>query len=256
VAADALADRRLRRALRRPALSGGADLADAVSELRDRPVNYDETAAPPFVTDGWHQDRRVLELGHEAPGEPEPGGLVETAGALVNSYEFSDPDILRAAFRHPGDLVGRDMLLEGRFLVLRFLIGVRITAEHDEVREGQHGPERVVGWSYQTLRGHLEQGRLTYEVAKELDTGRVEFRILAYSRRAPIANPVLRLGFRLFGRRTQLRFYRHALDRLLRLLPAPPRPPQPGPDGLVRAPSGVEAGRFESCTIRFRHPGR
>jgi uncharacterized protein (UPF0548 family) len=233
------------------------DLAAAVGDLRHRPVNYDDQQAPPFVVDGWHQDRRVVVLGREAPGEPEPGGVVETAGALVNSYEFSDPAILRAAFHYPGNLVGRDMLLEGRFLVLRFLIGVRITTEHNEVRAGANGPERVIGWSYQTLRGHLEQGRLTYEVAKELETGRVEFRIIAYSRRAPIPNPVLRMGFRLFGRRTQLQFYRHALVRLHRLMQAaPPGPPAPGPDGIVRAPSGAGVGRFESWTVPFAHPGR
>lgn len=233
-----------------------APLADAVAALRDLPVNYDETAAPPAVIAGWHRDRRVLELGREAPGEPEPGGLLETAAALVNNYEFSDPSILRAAFRQPGDLVGRDMLLEGRFLVLRFLLGVRITAELNEVRDGPRGPERVIGWSYQTLRGHLEQGRLAYELAKELDSGRVEFRIVAHSRCAPIRNPVVRLGFRLFGRRTQLKFYRRALARLRTLLQAPPAPPRPGPDGLVRAPSGVEPGRFEAFTLRVAHPGR
>jgi uncharacterized protein (UPF0548 family) len=231
-------------------------LAAAVAALRDLPVNYDEAAAPPAVTAGWHVDRCVQELGREGPGEPEPGGLLETAAALVNSYEFSDPAILRAAYRHPGHLVGRDMLLEGRFLVLRFLLGVRITSQHDEVCDGPHGPERRTGWSYQTLRGHLEQGRLTYELAKELETGRVEFRILAYSRRAPIRNPVFRIGFRVFGRHTQLRFYRHARARLLALLQAPPEPPRPGPDGLVRAPSGVEAGRFEVFALRFAHPGR
>jgi uncharacterized protein (UPF0548 family) len=236
--------------VRRPAL------ADAVAALRDLPVNYDEAAAPPAVTAGWHRDRRVVELGREAPGEPEPGGLLETAAALVNGYEFSDPSILRAAFRYPGDLVGRDMLLEGRFLVLRFLLGVRITAELDEVRAGPRGPERVIGWSYQTLRGHLEQGRLGYELAKELETGRVEFRIVAHSRRAPIRNPVIGLGFRLFGRRTQLRFYRRALARLVALLQDPPAPARPGPDGLVRAPSGAAPGRFEAFTLRIAHPGR
>jgi uncharacterized protein (UPF0548 family) len=232
------------------------DLADIVDALRDLPVNYDEAQAPPAVTAGWHRDRRVLELGYEAPGEPEPGGLVETAAALVNNYEFSDPSILRAAFRYPGDLVGREMLLEARFLVLRFLLGVRITAEIDEVRSGPNGPERVIGWSYQTLRGHLEQGRLGYELAKQLDTGRVEFRIVAYSRRAPARSPVIALGFLLFGRRTQLRFYRQALARLHRLLQDPPEPPKPGPDGLIRAPSGVEPGRFEAFTLRIAHPGR
>jgi uncharacterized protein (UPF0548 family) len=231
-------------------------LADAVAALRDLPVNYSEAEAPPAVTAGWHIDRCVLELGREAPGEPVPGGLLRTAATLVDNYEFSDPAILRAAFRYPAHLVGRDMLLEGRFLVLRFLLGVRITAEHDEVRPGPSGPERVIGWSYETLRGHLEEGRLTYELAKALDSGRVEFRIVAYSRRAPIGNPVLRLGFRLFGRRAQLRFYRHALARLRRLLQAPPTPPRPGPDGLVRAPSGVAPGRFEIFALRFAHPGR
>jgi uncharacterized protein (UPF0548 family) len=230
-------------------------LADAVTALRDLPVNHVEAQAPPAVTAGWHVDRHVVELGEETPGEPEPDGLLRTAQTLVNNYEFSDPAILRAAFRCPAHLVGRDMLLEGRFLVLRFLLGVRITAGYDEVRPGCCGPERVVGWSYDTLRGHLEQGRLTYELAKELETGRVEFRIVAYSRPAPIRNPVVRLGFRLFGRHTQLKFYRHAQDRLRRLLQVPPAAPRPGPDGLVRAPSGVEPGRFEFLTLRIAHPG-
>jgi len=232
------------------------DVVRAVADLRDRPVNYDESAAPPHVTTGWHQDRWTVPLGCEAPGEPEPGGLVETADALVNSYEFSDPAILRAAYRLPGDLVGRDMLLEGRFLVLRFLMGVRITARHDELRTGPHGPERVVGWSYQTLQGHLEQGRLTYEIGKEIDTGRVEFRIVAHSRRAPIRNPLFALGFRLFGRRTQLRFYRHALRRLAGQMAHPPAPPTAGAGGVVKAPSGTAPGRFEWLTVRFAHPGR
>ncbi|MHA6624801.1 DUF1990 family protein [Pseudonocardia sichuanensis] len=232
-------------------LTPDSRLTDMLDDLSRRPVNYSETCAPPAVVSGWNRDRQVLELGREAPGEPEPGGLFETAGTLVNSYEFSDPAILRAAYRHPGDLLGRDMVLEGRFLVLRFLMGVRITDRHDQVRDGPHGPERQVGWSYQTLQGHIEQGRLTYEVVKELDTGRVEFRIIAYSRRGPIANPVLRLGFQLFGRRTQLRFYRNALQRLRALLQAPPPPPQPGPDGIVRAPSGARPGRFEAWTIRI-----
>ncbi|MHA6622565.1 DUF1990 family protein [Pseudonocardia sp. DLS-67] len=227
-----------------------ARLAGLLDDLARRSVNYSESAAPPSVVAGWHRDRRELEVGVEAPGEPERGGPFETAAALVNSYEFSDPSILRAAYRHRGDLVGRNMVLEGRFLVLRFLMGVRITERHDQVRDGPNGPERRVGWSYQTLEGHIEQGRLTYEVAKELDTGRVEFRIIANSRRGPIPNPVLRLGFRLFGRRTQLRFYRNVLERMPMLVEAPPPPPQPGPDGIVRAPSGLHPGRFEAWTIR------
>jgi uncharacterized protein (UPF0548 family) len=234
---------------------GRSDVAAEVAELGLRHVNFDEREAPPHVTKGWHQDRVTIELGHEAPGEPEKGGLAETAGELVNSYEFSDPRILRAAYKHPSDLVGRNMLLEGRFLFLRFLLGVRIVSSHDELADGPNGPERRVGWSYATLDGHLEQGLLRYEIAKEIDTGRVEFRIVAYSRWSPIRNKLVWAGFNMMGRRTQLTWYHHAMTRLQHLLADPPRKPEPDDDGIVRAPSGAGPGRFEGFVIRFAHPG-
>jgi uncharacterized protein (UPF0548 family) len=260
LAADVLVDRRHGRP--RPRQGSGTlitigrnDLPGEVADLASRHINYDERDAPPHVTKGWHRDRVTVELGYEAPGEPEKGGLAETAGDLVNSYEFSDPRILRAAYKHPSDLVGRNMLLEGRFLFLRFLLGVRIVAAHDERVDGPNGPERLIGWSYATLDGHLEQGKLRYEIAKEIDTGRVEFRIIAYSRWAPIANRLVWAGFNLFGRRTQLTWYRHAMTRLQRLLDDPPDTPEPDDDGIVRAPSGAGPGRFEGLVIRFAHPG-
>ena len=74
------------------------------------------------------------------------------------------------------ELAGRYMLLEGRFFGLRFYLGVRITRVTDETRDGYSG-ERVWGWSYQTLQGHLEQGRLSYEVIKNLASGQVTFRV-------------------------------------------------------------------------------
>lgn len=234
------------------------DLAGALDGLRDLPVNYDESDAPPHVDTGWHHDHVTVELGREAPGPTQPGGLAETAYALVDAYEFADPHLIRAVYRRGPELLGRDMLLEGRFLRMRFLLGVRITEQHDEVRTGPHGPERAVGWAYQTLEGHLEQGRLTYEVVKELDTGLVTFSIIAYSRRAPVPNPLLRWGFRLFGRANQLRFYRRALRLLHRLVhqPYPPASAHPGADGLLHAPTGSPPGRAESLTIVFLNPGR
>lgn len=234
---------------------GAGDLRHQLDRLATKKLNYDEKQAPPHVTEGWHQDRVVIELGYEAPGEPEPGGLMHTAVELVNTYQFSDPSIIRAAFRYPSDLIGRDILLEGRFLLLRFLLGVRITAAHDETGDGPNGPERRIGWSYKTLEGHLEQGCLTYELAKELETGRVEFRIIAFSRWSHIPNPIIRFGFDAFGRRTQLRFYHHAMNRLLELLKNPPGPPEPDADGIVRAPSEAPPERFTRALVRIADPG-
>ena len=143
------------------------------------------------------------------------------------------------------------MLLEGRFLFLRFLLGVRIVAAHDELVDGPNGPERLIGWSYATLDGHLEQGKLRYEIAKEIDTGRVEFRIIAYSRWSPIANRLVWAGFNLMGRRTQLTWYHHAMTRLRRLLDDPPPTPSRTPTA-----SCAHLGGRSGAVRGIRHPVR
>lgn len=227
-------------------------VAELLDDLRWRTSNYAERDAPPHVITGWHEDDVRVVLGREAPGEITPGGPAETAAALVAGYEFADPAILRAVYRTPSDLVGREILLVGRFLVLRLVMGVRITESYDEVDEG----EQRIGWAYQTLQGHLEQGKLAYEVAKNLASGIVEFRIRAYSRRAPIRNPIVALGFRLFGRRTQLRFYSEALQRLACLVATPTAaPPQEHEDGIVRAPGGLPPFGDGPVFLRLVHPG-
>ncbi len=76
------------------------------------------------------------------------------------------------------------------------------------------------GWAYRTLRGHIEQGQMDWQVWKWLESGDVEFRIHAYSRRAPDPNVVIRLGFALLGRREQLAFYRSTMQRMVRLTEA------------------------------------
>ena len=58
---------------------------------------------------------------------------------------------------------------------------------------------------------------MDYEVWKWLDSGDVEFRIHVVSRAAHIPNPVIRLGFRLFGRRAQTKFARRACERMAKL---------------------------------------
>lgn len=241
---------------------GSADEAAELDTMRRRRVNYDPALAPQDGrADGhWHIDSGDAVIGQEPPGPPVPGGVWETGCALVRGYEFAEPRILRAAYRDDAPLDGRDMLLEGRFFGLRFYLGVRVTRLVDEIREGDGGPERVWGWSYQTLEGHLEQGRLSYEVIKNLVTGRVIFRVSGYSRMAPIPNPVIRLGFVLFGRWTQLRFYRAVQRRMRELVQAAQRGaalPVPAirADGVVLAPSGAVPHPLERLARASRHPG-
>ena len=235
---------------------------DQLAGLR---VNYDPAAAPEdgaVAIDGhWHVDAGTTVLGHERPGPPEEGGVWATACRLVGEYEFADARILRGAYRPGGDLLGRNMLLEARFFGLRFYVGVRVTGIIDEERDTLDGPERVWGWSYQTLQGHLEQGRLSYEVIKDLRTGQVMFRVAGYSRAAPIGNPVIRLGFLLFGRWTQQRFYRNVQARMADLVRTAQRgrplpAPEARPDGILLAPSGVRPNLLEHLTRGWIHPGR
>jgi uncharacterized protein DUF1990 len=93
----------------------------------------------------------------------------------------------------------------------------------DEVRRVEGRDVRVWGWSYATLQGHLETGQMDYEVWKWLDTGSVEFRIHVVSRASRIGNPIIRLGFRLFGRREQVRFAKRACERMACLVSGDPR---------------------------------
>lgn len=221
--------------------------AGAAAELRalaDLEINYAGTREHPRdPAQGWHIDSLRHRLAREPPGEPVPGGAWETACALTRDYRFAEPAILRALFHDDAELLGRDMLLEGRFCGLRFDMGVRVTSVIDETRGSGTGAHQVWGWGYQTLQGHLEQGELVYEVVKHLHTGTVDFLIHGYSRRAAIANPLIRTGFQAFGRPTQRRFYRASVRRLHRMVqaqldgaPLPPLESVPGDHSLVLAP--------------------
>ena len=178
---------------------------------------------------------------------------------LVRDYEFTPPELIRAVYHRLDPLRGRNLLLEGRFLGLRFYMGVRITVLVDETRNEQ---ERVWGWAYETLERHLERGKVTYEVVKHLDSGRVEFVASCQSQRSPSLGPILRLGWLLFGRRTQLRFYRRCGQRLRELVqasltgtpvPAATRLSSQG-DDLVLVPSGVQPHPLDRFTIRQHDP--
>jgi len=183
---------------------------ESFAALRDAPFNFDELGGGR----GWKVDDYCQPLPAEAPGPPEPGGTWERAKDVMKSYEFADPAIVRATYARESPLEGRDMLLEARFLGLRFRFGVRVSQVTDGMRVEAGRPVHVWGWSYRTLQGHLEMGQMDYELWKWVDDGAVEFRIHVVSRAARIPNPIVRLGFRLFGRREQVRFARHALVRM------------------------------------------
>jgi uncharacterized protein (UPF0548 family) len=190
----------------------------ALTALHDKGINFEPPADDARLADeGWRLDDYCRPLPSEAPGQPEPNGSFEIARRLMRDYEFADPAIVRAIYEKDSELEGRDMLLKARFWGLTFDLGVRVGGVVDETRQVGGRAVRAWGWGYRTLTGHLEAGQMDYEVWKWLDSGEVEFRIHAYSRPASIRNPIVRLGFRLFGRGQQLKFARHALRRMERL---------------------------------------
>jgi uncharacterized protein (UPF0548 family) len=199
---------------------------EALRALHDKRLNFDLDGRDAMTRQaGWNVDDYRQPLPPERPGPAAPGGTWERARELMLDYEFADPRIVRAVYAPGSPLEGRDMLLEARFLGLRFHFGVRVAGVVDETCDVDGRPVRVWGWSYRTLQGHLEMGQMDYEVWKWLDSGEVEFRIHVVSRPARIPNPVVRLGFRIFGRRQQVRFARRACERMACLLDGRPVEP-------------------------------
>jgi uncharacterized protein (UPF0548 family) len=190
----------------------------ALEALQGKTFNYDlGRGADLGPASGWNVDDYCQPLAGEEPGSPMPGGPFEAAVEVATNYEFADPRIVRAIYDPNTPLENRDMLLEARFYGLRFLLGCRVGGLVDTIRTVEGRPVRVWGWSYRTLQGHLEMGQMDYEVWKWFDNGDVEFRIHVVSRAARIPNPVIRLGFRLFGRRAQTKFARRACERMAKL---------------------------------------
>ncbi|WP_051766368.1 DUF1990 family protein [Saccharothrix syringae] len=186
---------------------GQVDVGAVLRGLRGRGLNYSRSeVAPP----AWTFDVHRRSLGREAAGPPEEGGLWWRARAVVADYGFTPPELVRAYYERGSDLLGRDILLEARLPGLRFLMGVRVTAVRDE----SDADRTLWGWGYETLEGHLERGRVDYELVKDHRSGEVEFVARSYSQLHPRAPWWMRFGWRLVGRRAQLRFYRRAGQRL------------------------------------------
>jgi hypothetical protein len=75
-----------------------------------------------------------------------------------------------------------------------------------------------------TLQGHVEKGQMDWQVWKFPDTGEVLFRICSFSRSAGGGNMLVRIGFRLVGRRERLRLLNLTAERITRLTAESPRP--------------------------------
>jgi uncharacterized protein (UPF0548 family) len=202
----------------------------ALAALRGTGLNFEPQPLDRYTPDrGWHADALCQRLPGEPPGAPVPGGPWEIARRLVEDYRVADPAIVRATWEPGAPLVGRDMLLELRlYRMFRVHAGVRVTRVWDEQRDDA----RVFGLEYATLPGHVEIGRMDYEVHKRRGDGAVEFRLHAHSRASATGvSPWARLGFRLLGRRQQVRFYLRCCERIARLtahelgLPDDPPPP-------------------------------
>jgi uncharacterized protein (UPF0548 family) len=191
----------------------------ALAALRGTPLNFEPRPIEDYSPDlGWHADALSQQLPGEAPGDPAPGGPWEIARRLIEQYRVADPALVRAVWEPGAPLQGREMLLDLRlYRLLHTRAGVRVTRVWDEERVLGGHRERVFGYEYATLRGHVEMGRMDYEVCKRRDDGAVEFRLHGHSRPSGEGAPWTRLGFRLFGRREQVRFYLRCCERIARL---------------------------------------
>ncbi len=163
---------------------------------------------------GWNVDDREIELPTESPGPPETHGSFAAAVEILKAYSFTPQRLITGQFDPNVPLEERAMLLSARFLWIRLELGVRINRVVNETRDGKEGAEQVWGYSYHTLAGHLERGEITFEVVKVLATGAMTFRIHSFSQTGHIANWFYRLGFRIVGRRLQIRFAEESLRNM------------------------------------------
>ena len=195
-----------------------AELRDRLAELGERGFNYDADGEGVPDDPRWHRDAYAADLGREAPGPPEDGGVFARGREVLVHYRFPDPKRLSGFFDEETPLLGRTMLLRAKFLWFRFDFGVRVTRVVDATRVKGDTTLHEFGYAYRTLKEHWEIGEIFFCLRKDADSGAVRFLIESYSRPDRIPNPFYRLGFRIFGRKLQREFAENGLRRMKRLV--------------------------------------
>lgn len=187
-----------------------AELHDRLAAVEHVGRNFDEAPDTLRADDGWRYYRSRAQVGAERPGPPEPDGPFERMRSAVESYRFSDPDVVKGHFDPDAALVGRRMLLELKPLMLRYLCGVVVGAD----REDETQERTLWGYRYETLQGHIEKGAEWFLLEKDHGTGVLTFRIEAHWKPGQFPNWWSRLGFRFLASHYQRRWHRAAQRRL------------------------------------------
>lgn len=188
-----------------------------IDALTNLPLNFEWEKTHDYTeASGWRVDDYEAELPDEPPGAPIEAGPWDIAKRMIHDYKFPDPHIVTGIFVPEDALEKRVMLLRAHAYGLTFYFGVRVGDVIDEERDDPQGGgrQRVWGFNYRTLQGHYERGQIDFTVVKWLTTGKVAFHIHAFSQTGEIRNILIRIGFRLLGRRVQKRFAQRAMVRM------------------------------------------
>ena len=157
--------------------------------------------------DGDRRDGYERDVGAEAPGDPETGGVHERVAAAILGYRIFPPWLVTGVLRRTPVEVGDTVGIRYHFLPgMDLFMAARVTERFD----GPTGDVWRTGFTYRTLVGHAEYGEETFCVEKDLRTGRVCVALRSWSRPGTL---LARLSSP-WVRRQQVRASHAALDHL------------------------------------------